>query len=377
MIGIMTYHAAHNYGSVLQAYATQTILQKLGYSSEIINYRLRNQKAYYNDLYSLRFGNKNFLRRLMKLPEHRKASLRSRKFENFISERLILTEKEYTEYNDLLVLKDRYSVLMSGSDQVWNEHCTAEFQTEPPESILGYYLAFGSDAVKRIAFSSSFGGMREDEILKYKEYLAKYDFLSCREQTGANMLSELLGGEVINTLDPTLVLSRDEWEIDGVYNVDKDYIFVYTLKGYRGVQAMLKDVVLWARREGLKVICVAPFSPVHVAGIEAFADCGPLDFLSYIKNAKLVITDSFHGTAFAVNFGVPFYSIQADKDQRKAQLLNKLGMAHRILSSSTELSRADDYDCDFTETWRELDDCRKTTVQFLREALETCNAQRG
>ena len=369
-VGLMTFHAAHNYGSVLQAFATQYTIEKLGYPCEIINYRLKNQREFYNKLYSYKFGKKFFVSRLLKLPEHRKARKRLQKFEAFITERLKLTSKEYTTYDALLSLRDQYDVLVSGSDQVWNENCTAEFRTEPPESILGYYLAFAGDKTRRIAISSSFGNMREEAIQKYKAYLSQYASLSCREQNGADMLSKLLGREVTNTLDPTFLLKRDEWLIKGVYDVKEEYIFVYTLARYRTAQKMLKDIHAFAQRQNMKVICVAPFCPVHVPGIKAFADCGPLDFLSYIRSAKLVITDSFHGTAFSVNFGVPFYNIQRGNDQRKAQLLNKLGLGHRILAESAELAKIEDFSCDFTAAWEKLNCERNATMQYLQNALE-------
>ncbi|WP_321022921.1 hypothetical protein [Enterocloster bolteae] len=103
-IGIMTYHAAHNFGSVLQAYATQKLLNELGYSNEIINYRLPNQKEYYNKLYSTRFGYKEFLRRLIRFHETDSRKLRIDKFEDFIHRKLVLTETEYNNYLEILYL---------------------------------------------------------------------------------------------------------------------------------------------------------------------------------------------------------------------------------------------------------------------------------
>lgn len=369
-VGIMTFHAAHNYGSVLQAYATQKTIEELGYQSEIINYRLNNQRQFYNNLYPRIFGTKILFQSLLKLPEHFKAKKRSDRFESFISHRLILSQNEYTTFEDLSALDNKYEVLMSGSDQVWNEHCTAEFKTEPAESILGYYLAFGSDKTRRIAYSSSFGGMKSNEILKYKKYLERYEYLSCREITGANMLSLMLGREVKNTLDPTLVLNKDDWNIEGVYDINETYIFVYTLRRYHTVQAMLREVKNFAKRKGLKIKCVAPFSPVHIPGIEALPDCGPLDFLSYIKSAEVVITDSFHGTAFAINFGIPFYTVQIGDDKRIALLLEQLEIQNRIIKSPEELIKVDDYSHDYTEAWRILKVKRMETIMYLRDALE-------
>ncbi len=368
-IGLMTFHAAHNYGSVLQAYATQKVLNDLGYPNEIINYRLRNQRAFYNDLYSTRFGFKDFLRRLMRITEHSKRKARSDKFEKFISERFVLTEKEYNTYDQLVAAGLDYPVLISGSDQVWNLHCTAEFKTEPPESILGYYLAFGRDDAKRISISSSFGGMTRYEIEEKLDYLSKFDHLSVREKNGADVLAEALERDVVNSLDPTLLLDKNEWAAEGTYEVKRKYVFVYTLKKYNAAKKLLKSVKMFADKHKLEVICVSPFSPVFIPGITSFQNCGPIDFISYIKSASVVITDSFHGTAFSVNMGTPFYTVQFGTDKRKQLLLNILGLEDRILSSEKELEDISDFSCSFHNAWERLSEEREKTINYIKNAL--------
>lgn len=376
-IGLMTFHAAHNYGSVLQAFATQQVIEGLGYENEIINYRLKNQRMYYNRLYTTKFGLKHLLRQLIRLPEHRKRCIRAQKFETFIEEKLKKSETEFTTYGELKSGAPDYPVLISGSDQVWNLHCTAEFKTEPPESILGYYLAFGSEDTKRISFSSSFGGMRPEEIEQFKDHLARYDALSVREASGADMLKELLGREVENTLDPTLMLNGEEWSKLTLQNHPSEkYIFVYTLSQYKAVQRLLSPISEYAREKGLKAICSAPFSPVHVSGVQACPDCGPQDFLTYVKNAELVITDSFHGTAFSINMETPFYVIQSGRDRRKLQLLQKLGLEDRILYSAEELRSIRDYSCDFTNSQVRLALEREKTLAYLDNALKQAMHER-
>lgn len=376
-IGLMTFHAAHNYGSVLQAFATQQVIEGLGYENEIINYRLKNQRMYYNRLYTTKFGLKHLLRQLIRLPEHRKRCIRAQKFETFIEEKLKKSETEFTTYGELKAGAPDYPVLISGSDQVWNLHCTAEFKTEPPESILGYYLAFGSEDTKRISFSSSFGGMRPEEIEQFKDHLARYDALSVREASGADMLKELLGREVENTLDPTLMLNGEEWSKLTLQNHPSEkYIFVYTLSQYKAVQRLLSPISEYAREKSLKAICSAPFSPVHVSGVQACPDCGPQDFLTYVKNAELVITDSFHGTAFSINMETPFYVIQSGRDRRKLQLLQKLGLEDRILYSAEELRSIRDYSCDFTNSQARLSLEREKTLAYLDNALKQAMHER-
>lgn len=371
-IGIMTFHAAHNYGSVLQAYATQRLLEKLGYQNEIINYRLMNQRSYYNHLYSMQFGSKEFLRRLMRLPEHKKRCERSAKFETFIQERFKLSAQEYHKYGELCQANLDYDVLLSGSDQVWNRHCTAEFKTEPPESILGYYLAFGREDAIRIAFSSSFGGMQEAEIAEYAEYLSQYRNISVREEKGAQMLSHILGREITSTLDPTLMLDRNEWKLDGTYDVSGKYIFLYTLGRQRTARKMIQTVKQFAKLKGLEVISASPFCIPFIPGVRTVADCGPLDFLSYIRNAEMVITDSFHGTVLSINMGKEFYSIckPGGSEFRKTDILGRLGLQDRVISDPAVILNLALPPIDYTAVYAKLDVLRQHSLDYLKTALE-------
>lgn len=371
IVGIMTFHAAHNYGSVLQAYATQRLISNLGYESEIINYRLPNQKQFYNALYSTRFGLKPFLRRIMRLPEHKARVIRRNKFEEFITQELTLSNKEISEYDGLKEYHDKYSVLITGSDQVWNEHCTAEFKTEPEESILGYYLAFADDNIARISFSSSFGGMKKNEVEKYVPFLSKYSFLAVREEDGATMLSELLSGrKVENTLDPTLVLDREEWKSLCTKGHADRYILVYTLRQYNAAKELLAHVRRLARRHNLKIKIISPFCANFDKDIEIAIDSGPDEFISLIRDAELVITDSFHGTAFSINMSTPFYVIEHSKDNRKGLLLKKIGLENRMIHSYEELEAVDSYTMDYTRAYDLLEQERERSIQYLKESLK-------
>ena len=371
-IGIMTFHGAHNYGSVLQAFATQRILSKLGFQNEIINYRLPNQKEYYNRFYSRKFGNKEFIKRLSTIPCLKQRKERSEKFEEFIRTRLRLSEKEYNNIEELRNADFDYSILLSGSDQVWNEHCRAEFLTEPRSSILGYYLDFGSDDLPRISFSSSIGTMTREELEKYKALLQRYSSLAVRETETAELLSSILDRKVECTLDPTLMLNSSEWDLKGNLKHSRKFILFYTMtQEYRRIYKFLKQIKKFADRNNLDVICISPFLTPYVPGIKMFLECGPEDFLSCIRNAELVITDSFHGTAFAVNFHIPFYSIihPNSKDRRRIQLLSNLHLDDRLISID-QLSGINNYKCNFEESEKELERRRNSSYQYLRDALK-------
>ena len=353
MIGILTFHAAYNFGSSLQAYATQKTIEKLGYKNEIINYRLNNQIHYYGDLLTLKFGRKEFLRRALCLPEIRDRKIRAKRYEHFIRSKLTISEKEIHTYDELKNMDFSYSTLIAGSDQIWNEHCTAEFKTEPASSILAYFLDFENDLiVKRISFSSSLGFMKEDEVKKYIPQLKRFQHLALREKDGAEMITRLLGVDTVNTIDPTMLLTRDEW-LEAFHNEleteEKGYILLYSLeKSPRRIKRIQEAVRVFAKDK--HVICLAPFLSMHLSGIKMRNDAGPIEFLSLLSNADCMITDSFHGTAFSVNLGVPFYTLNSGRDRRKQLLLERVGLESQLIDEVTLKDKTIPV-CDFTDAW--------------------------
>ena len=372
-IGIITYHAAYNFGSQLQAYATQRTVDALGYESEIINYRLPNQIHYYGDQLSFRFGWKEAVKRSLWLTERKARKLRAERFENFIQTRFRLGEGTYHTFDELRNAGLNYQTLIVGSDQVWNEHCVAEFMTEPPESIRGYFLDFETDlSVKRIAFSSSIGGMTEEEIGKYLPLLERFHAISVREKETAELLSRLLKRDVVNTLDPTLMLDRAAWEKELLTGTpeepSKGYILVYSLlKNPVKALKLQKSVLDFAR--GKRVFFINPFISVHIPGIQMRNDCGPIEFLNLLRNADCMITDSFHGTAFSVNFGIPFYSINTGKDKRKTQLLSRVDLKSQLITSLEGLSEKSKPEIDFSTAHSNLIDLRNISLDFLKTSL--------
>lgn len=333
-VGLMTFHSAHNYGSVLQAYATQTFIEKYGVECEIINYRLTNQREYYNNLYSFKFGLKKGLQKLFRLKSHFKRKERSNKFEKFIQDNLHLTAKEYSSYESMQKEKWDYDVIMSGSDQVWNINSKAEFMFEPKENILPYFLDFGPENIVRASFSSSFGTMTEQQIKSYLNFLNKFDYLSVREPKSADLLSRLLTKEVISLLDPTLLIDKSDWHKLSVKPKIENYLLIYSLSGMKNIRDYLMNTIHLRDFSFDSIIVIAPLAKVVVPAIGkrvvVVENCGPEEFLGWVENASVIITDSFHGTAFSINFGKDFFVVGQKEDSRACQLLKKLGIHNRV-----------------------------------------------
>lgn len=369
-IGIVTFHAAYNFGSVLQAYALQQTIISMGYDCEIINYRLKNQKEFYCNLYSLNFGFKRGVTSILRFRDHKYRKERAKKFECFISNQLVLSNKEYNTFEQLKEIKDYYDILITGSDQVWNINCPAEFLHEPKESILGYYLAFASSRVKKISYAASLGDMKPEQIMEFVPYINDYKYISVREKKSAAILSEMIGRKIKTVLDPTFLLDAEEWnKLIGNTQINEKYLLFYSLGRQHSTNNKLEEVKRLADRNNLKVYAITPFCSVKVDGVVELSDAGPIDFLRYLRDAFFVVTDSFHGSAFSINFNKPFYSLTSDLNSRIGQLLKAVSCTERMVQQIDRLKTVDDLCYDFSTCNQLVLKERNDAIEYLKVAL--------
>ncbi len=323
-VGIMTFHSAHNYGSCLQAYALQSKIKELGCDVKIINFRSERQKEMYRPLTS-RKGFKYILKNAFFLLNLSKRKKRHSIFEDFITKQYYLTD-EYSSLEELKSNPPKFDFYISGSDQIWN--------TVPYDADMAYFLPFVNDGVK-IAFAPSFGQIgnieHKNEIAKY---LSHYDFLSVREENANLLLDELIGKSAPVVCDPTLFYGQDFWGslIDDKPIIDKDYIFFYTLFA---TPEMIKQVKMLSKATGLPVVISNVSNQYEVfSGFEKHIDCGPIEFLNLLKNAKYVFTSSFHCTVFSIIFNKNFYAFKGMDDKRISTLLKTVGLENRSVDES-------------------------------------------
>lgn len=373
-IGLLTYHAAYNYGSVLQAFATQKVIQNLGYDVSIINYRTDEQKKYYKSIVRTSYGVRFLLKELMRLPALKKRYTRNRKFEQFITERMNLT-KEVRIPEEVYAIWDNFDVVVSGSDQIWNKH---SFELENADwEFMAPYLLKGYNG-KKISYGSSLPNMSSDEINKIIPYLFGFDYIACREDSTSLMLSERLHREIDSVLDPTLLLNKKDWL--GCFDIPQEqnegnYILYYTLiNGTKAKQQMIKRIEHIAKQVGCDVLVLSPSSVIlnHGKNTRIIEDAGPEDFLRLINGSRFVFTDSYHGTAFSVNFCKPFICLGLYGNQvRQLNLLKKLGIEDRIISSIGEIDEdVLNREIDFQAVDLLLSEHRAKSLQYLRYAIE-------
>ncbi len=372
-IGLITYHSAYNFGSVLQTYGTIKTINDLGFDVETIDYRTPSQTLWYQTDFSRKKGLRGMIDNFGFQFISPKRNERAKRYEDFIATFLCPTTRRYTRYEQLKDSVFNYDILISGSDQVWNIGC-GEFKYEPSEAILPYFLQFGNPQ-KRIAYASSFGGQTLRNIRKYKDLLRQYDSLSTREPIIRGYIEKVTGRDVELVCDPTWLLNKNEWlSLPGVYQpaAGQKYIFVYALYwNFRALKRWLSKISALADRYGMEVYCMSPLNYHSDKKIHMIQEAGPIDFLSYMAYASLIVTNTFHGTIFSMNFEVPFYSCCVQPGSRQGQMLAMCGLEDRIINSPDELLDDNNFECDFAKSSDTINNLRIKSINYLKRAIES------
>lgn len=317
-VGILTFHWADNYGAVLQAYSLQAAVSAFGYDVSIINYNPHGKNVS-DGIFRRYYAGfaKNLLCNILLIPNYFKLLKRKKKFSQFRSIFFNLTPGAYS-VKDILEFED-WSDMISGSDQVFN------IDVNVAPSV--YYLPFTKTGLNKIAYAPSFGFSEfSDEIdNKIVGPLSSFDFLSCRETDGARHISELTDRECHVVLDPVLLNTQDFWvNMCKEPNVGSDYILIYDLLGGQNL-VTLAHKIREEKNKKLKIVCVTTKKFLkHSYDVDQIIwDAGPEEFVGFFKKAAYVVTDSFHGCAFALLFNKPLVSLIVS-ERAKARLLTLL-----------------------------------------------------
>lgn len=364
-IATITFHASYNYGSCLQAYALQEIIKKICRNDceyKIINLRTNIQKEMYKSLYEKK-GIKNEIRKVLFFNKKSQLKKKQVNFENFINNYLQLT-KEYKCFDELTKEKWNADYYIAGSDQLWN--------LQARDFDWANYLEFVDG--KKISYAASWGPKpqkwNEEEKERAKRDLERFEYLSVREKGSFDNVVELLGKEPELNVDPTLLLSKSEWEkiINKERMISFKYIFLYNLKG--------KEYIDLAKKisNELKIpIVVSKFGNKYelIYGFKKRYDVGPLEFLNLIENAELVLSSSFHGTIFSILLNKPFFALKGMKDFRISTILEKMGLENRSIDFEDYKTKCKEaFNIDFTESEKLLEIERKKSEEYLKKALD-------
>jgi hypothetical protein len=365
-IGIATVTTGLNYGTSLQAFSTKYLLKKLTYEAEILKLKgslIKNRDIRLSKMLIMVFRSLLYKKNLYKIFFRGKKKSVTNKTKNMFADfnEKYLQIKSYKWSELKKIGKDKnYIAFLCGSDQVWNG------TTLYPDPL--YYLEFSPED-KRIAFSPSFGC---SEIPTYNKKIiskkiSKFSAISTREESGCMIIKELTGAESICLVDPTLMLCRKEWsELFSLENrlIKSDYILVYFLD--EPTDKAKKYIKNLKEKLSIEIIGI-PYDFVKIVS-DRVVDAGPKQFLNLIYNAKFVVTDSFHGTAFSLNFRTPFatferdYGVQTNQSSRITSLLTKINKINRFEPDHLDMDENIDIDL-FLETERDK------AVKYLNNSI--------
>lgn len=369
-IGVITMHKVLNYGSALQAYATQKTIEQLGYDCELIDYTYPNGFHKQNHRESTLVLLKRFVLHLsLGFPYKKKG----KKFGKFRNNYFKLSSVTYNSPDQIAANPPFYDVYMVGSDQVWNPRHIGSDTT--------FVLSFAASGQKKISFASSFAQANIEKKYHnlYSPYLSDFDAISVREANGQKIIKEWLGRDVPVCLDPTLLLKKEDYlpiAADSALKIDEPFVLVYILQYAYNPYPYAADFVKQVHREtGLHVVLL-DFTAKEKLGIEHVTNLhdavGPSEFLYLFLNASLVITTSFHGTAFALNFEKPLYAIINDKatsDDRMLNLLTMVGAEDRAIKKNSPVERID-LKMNYSGITPKLDALRDKSIDYLQNSLK-------
>ena len=371
VINVITRHAPTNYGSLLQAIATQRVIMNLGHECRIINYIPKCETGVRMAITQLEQKTKwkrNPIKKAIYLmvaePE---TLLMERKFLAMRKKYLLMgpycattgeLKKLYAEKKD--------EVFLTGSDQVWGPISTGHYDPT-------YFLDFVPKSSRKLAFAASFGKAIFDEqtLKEYRVLLKKYDSLAVRENVAVELLKKM-DISAKQVLDPTLLMDADAWsEYVKPMKKPEKYVLVYQIHANSDLDHY---AVKFAEKAELPLLRVSPL--LHQAKRSGkFVYCPDISgFLDLVKNATYMVTDSFHGTAFAINFNTQFVEVlpNTGTSSRNQSILELTGLTDRIVRDLNDFSYIDQ-EIDFKEANEKIGTSRIESIRILEEMLAEQN----
>lgn len=339
-ISVITVLNTVNYGSVLQTFATQKFLESLDFEVEFIDYRRYDQLIKNQVKNELRKKSENLVK-LLKKPLKCFLDIiavykGNKVFRDFVEKNIHLTEREYSSNEDLKKNIPPADIYCTGSDQMWNSDWNQGIERS-------FFLDFAPKNKKRIAFSTSIGKTKIDkaEANEIIPLIKKYDFITMREQSAVDLLAEY-GIKSSLVLDPTLMFDKAFWEqYIPERKVKQPYLLVNRLHYEHANIDFNKAVKEIAEKKGLRVVRVAySYSDLSFGHKIYLPDV--FEFISLVYYADFVVTDSFHTTAFSINFNKQFTVIYPENfGTRLDNILGLINLKSLKYENTNEIKKID------------------------------------
>lgn len=368
--GTITFHRAANYGAILQSFALVKKINDLGINCEVIDYRGDFIENYYNPLRLWLFP-KNWKRLAGYIIGNGNLLPNAERYTSFLEKRNVIGDAPVDTLNELKELSNKYDFIITGSDQVWSLNA-AGFDS-------AYFLSFLDDRNKKRSYAASFGMKAIPDKYKeeYTRRLENFYNYSVRENDAEKIIDDLIGCKATVDLDPTLLINGSEWlETIDIKNVRLNikkmnrYLLLYTIAESNDIISLAKRI---SKKLGLDVYYINDrwkksrkcrnLSHINID-----------EWLYLMGNADFILTDSFHGTAFSVNFQKNFFSYQyknSSKNSRITTLLRNVGLSHRIINNKTTDTDLENlgFSVDYPESANLLNALRTKSINNLKEII--------
>ena len=375
IIAVTTFFQSQtNYGQLLQSYALQQVLMKMGHYPYVIRYGFHEslRPVLSPDWPKVDEGK-------LQANLHISASegtADDRHFDDFRREHLNLSTNAYNTLEELQCFPPFADCYLTGSDQVW-----AQLLSKPDNGT--FYLDFGLENVLRISYAPSFSLDVYPEELNslLHENLQRFDAVSVREKTGVEICKNI-GVEAAWVLDPTMLLDGDYYRLLGAEsktNLPTHYMFVYHVNIKRDDLPCWQAVNNYNQVHGLKAIAVHANGEgqENIEFLDEAEYCYPAiqDWIRLIDNAEYVLTSSFHGMVFSILLHKPFLvSLRPDSmfagNDRVVSLLKELGLEHRIVTCQVDMEQQMTEDINWEEVDARVDRLRRNSISYLKNALQ-------
>lgn len=386
-IALVTCYFQPNYGSQLQAYATQLLFDKMGVDNETIcvdGFQKEINRAKYRyflsriwDIHTIcdKWATvKKAIAYRTKGNEYKNnMAIRRSMFDNF-SRNMFHISDMYLSKSELGRKAVKYGGFVVGSDQLWL----------PSNIEADYYtLNFVPDGVVKIALATSFGVSRlpHAQARKAENFLKRIDFCSVRELSGRNLIKQLTGRDVPVVCDPTILFTAEEWSdihvIDKEPFIKESYLFCYFLGNNPSQREFVKKV---KKMTGYKIVQLQHCDE-YIRSDVGFPDyapynVGPAEFVRLIRDAEYVFTDSFHASVFSLLYKKKFFTFRrynndsvVSTNDRLYSLLSLVGQENRLLKGDEDIERTVSMDIDYSVVHARLAELREFTKSFIKDAL--------
>lgn len=367
MNGIITLqnYMAYNFGGTLQSYALCYYLNSKGYKTNLIycnaNTLFSAIKLYCFDRFGLKILTNN--KKIKFIGKQEKS--RNKNFRDFINENIELKKYHYYGEKTYKKINKRFDKVIVGSDQVWNPYWVLNG--------LSYNTMFLTflPKEKKVSYAASMGvaEVPKNQKNKIAEALKEFDNISVREEAGAKEIKKIAGKDAEVLIDPTLLLSKEEWlSVSKKSKIDKNKSYI--LKYFLGKETneRKESIDKLAKDNSLEVYTLLDKSNSDIY------EAGPAEFIDLIANAKLVVTDSFHAIVFSILFEKPFLIMERMDDKNKNMmsridtLLSKLHLEEKLMKNITDKNV---FEANYTKAFEHLEIERKKSDKFIKRALNS------